>query len=200
MPLFSGSDSGRLRRADCSSKGSRIQCGQHGGERNFTQDSKSAIRLPVHIAIKALSPAINDPITAVHTLDQIGGLLIRLGHQRLEIGSLRDAAGNLPPLMSFPTWDDFLRLALDEIRFYGAAGIQVMRPTKALVNKLISILPDERQPALLNWQQSLETTVERSFDDRLDKLEAPDEDRQGVGGAKKRLSSWKRSNWGSDHS
>jgi uncharacterized membrane protein len=160
-----------------------------GGERTFTQDPKYVIRLLVDIAIKALSPAINDPTTAVQTLDQIEDLLIRLGRRRLEIGSFRDAAGNLQLLMSFPTWADFLRLALDEIRFYGAASIQVMRRMKALVNELISILPEERKPVLRHWQERLQTTVERSFADRLDKLEASDEDRQGLGIGRKRESS-----------
>src|SRR4249919_1494730 len=54
--------------------------------RTFEQDPKYAIRLLVDIAIRALSPAINDPTTAVQALDQIGDLLLRLGGRRLEIG------------------------------------------------------------------------------------------------------------------
>lgn len=50
-----------------------------GDERTFEQDPKYALRLLVDIAIKALSPAINDPTTAVQALDQIEDLLIRLG-------------------------------------------------------------------------------------------------------------------------
>lgn len=157
-----------------------------GGERTFTQDPKYAIRLLVDIAIKALSPAVNDPTTAVQALDQIEDLLIRLGRRRLEIGSFRDTAGNLRLIMNFPTWDDFLCLALDEIRFYGATSIQVMRRMKALVNELISILPEERQPALHHWQERLQFTVERSFADEVDKLEAFSEDRQGLGSTRRR--------------
>jgi uncharacterized membrane protein len=82
-----------------------------GSERTFQQDPKCAIRLLVDIAIKALSPAINDPTTAVQALGQIEDLLIRLGRRRLEIGAFRDAQGNLRLLMRFPTWEDFLRLA-----------------------------------------------------------------------------------------
>jgi len=37
----------------------------------FAQDPKYAVRLLVNIAIKALSPAINDPTTAVQALDHI---------------------------------------------------------------------------------------------------------------------------------
>src|SRR5215472_4291149 len=157
-----------------------------GAERTFTQDPKYSIRLLVDIAIKALSPAINDPTTAVQTLDQIEDLLIRLGRRRLEIGSFCDAAGSLRLLMNFPTWDDFLSLAFDEIRFYGATSIQVMRRMKALVHELISILPEERQPALRHWQERLQLTVARSFPDQEDKLEASADDRQGLGSARRK--------------
>ena len=157
-----------------------------GGERTFTQDPKYAIRLLVDIAIKALSPAVNDPTTAVQALDQIEDLLIRLGRRRLEIGSFRDKAGDLRLLMNFPTWDDFLCLGLDEIRFYGATSIQVMRRMKALVNELIPILPEERHPALRHWQERLQFTVERSFADQIDKLDAFAEDRQGLGSTRRR--------------
>src|SRR5262249_31447915 len=40
-------------------------------QRTFDQDPKYALRLLVDIAIKALSPAINDPTTAVQALDEI---------------------------------------------------------------------------------------------------------------------------------
>jgi uncharacterized membrane protein len=158
-----------------------------GEDRTFSQDPKYAIRLLVDIAIKALSPAINDPTTAVQALDQIEDLLIRLGRRRLEIGSFCDAAGNLRLWINFPTWDDFLSLAFDEIRFYGATSIQVMRRMKALVNELIAILPEERQPALRDCRERLQVAVERAFPDQLDRLEASAEDRQGLGSTRRNI-------------
>jgi len=110
-----------------------------GRERTFEQDPKYAIRLLVDIAIKALSPAINDPTTAVQALDQIEDLLLRLGRRRLEIGAFRDDTGQLRLLGHFPSWEDFLRLAFDEIRFYGSTSVQVMRRMKALMSELISV-------------------------------------------------------------
>jgi len=53
-----------------------------GVERTFDQDPKYALRLLVDIGIRALSPAINDPTTAVQALDQIGDLLLRLGRRQ----------------------------------------------------------------------------------------------------------------------
>jgi uncharacterized membrane protein len=157
-----------------------------GDERTFEQDPKYAIRLLVDIAIKALSPAINDPTTAVQALDQIEDLLIRLGRRRLEIGAFRDRQGNLRLLVSYPSWEDFLRLAFDEIRSYGASSVQVMRRMKALVNEMISILPEERRAALIDWRERLQSTVERSFYDAQDKLDASAEDRQGLGSSRRR--------------
>jgi uncharacterized membrane protein len=160
-----------------------------GNERSFEQDPKYAIRLLVDIAIKALSPAINDPTTAVQALDQIEDLLIRLGRRRLEIGAFRDARGNLRLLLQFPIWEDFLCLALDEIRLYGASSIQVMRRMKALLSQSISLLPEERRPALRHWQERLQSTIERTYSDTQDKLDASDEDPQGLGNSRRKTSS-----------
>ena len=52
---------------------------------------------------------------------------------------------------------------------------------KAVVNELMAVLPDERHPSLRQWQERLQSTIERSFADRLDQLDASDEDRQGLG-------------------
>ncbi len=64
-------------------------------ERTFQQDPKYPIRLLVDIAIKALSPAINDPTTAVQAIDQIEDLLRRLARHDLDAGFARDRDGVL---------------------------------------------------------------------------------------------------------
>ena len=152
-----------------------------GDERTFDQDPKYAIRLLVDIAIKALSPAINDPTTAVQALDQIEDLLLRLGRRRLEIGEYRDKDCQLRLIAPCPTWEDFLRLAFDEIRYCGAHSVQVMRRMKALVKDLSLRLPEDRSPALRHWEERLQNTIARSFDDAEEKQEASVEDRQGLG-------------------
>jgi uncharacterized membrane protein len=152
-----------------------------GDERTFDQDPKYAIRLLVDIAIRALSPAVNDPTTAVQALDQIEDLLRRLGRRRLEVQGLRDRSGSLRVTVQLPTWDDFLTLAFDEIRFYGATSVQVMRRMKALVADLIEDLPPERRPSLLYWKRRLDETIAKSFGSEEEKQEASVEDRQGLG-------------------
>jgi len=152
-----------------------------GHERTFEQDPKYAIRLVVDIALKALSPAINDPTTAVQALDQIEDLLLRLGGCQLDIGRYHDPSGKLRVVVPFPTWEDFLLLALDEIRFCGAHSVQVMRRLHALLKNLTELLPVKRHPALQHWRQRLGDTVTRSFADADEKKEALVADQQGLG-------------------
>jgi uncharacterized membrane protein len=152
-----------------------------GSERTFEQDPKYAIRLLVDIAIRALSPAVNDPTTAVQALDHIEDLLLRLGRRRLEIGAVRDRDGALRLVVPHPTWDDFLALAFDEIRYCGASSVQVMRRMKALAADLITALPPERNKPLRHHQKRLDATIARSFADAEEQHEASIEDRQGLG-------------------
>lgn len=152
-----------------------------GDERTFEQDPKYALRLIVDIAIKALSPAVNDPTTAVQALDQIEDLLLRLGRCDLDIGHYRDHQGALRLVIPFPTWDDCLRLALDEIRFCGANSVQVTRRMMALIKSLLAVLPVERHAALQHWERRVQATIMRTFEDAEEKKEAAVADRQGLG-------------------
>jgi uncharacterized membrane protein len=159
---------------------------ERGEERTFDQDPKYAIRLLVDIAIRALSPAVNDPTTAVQALDQIGDLLLRLGRRRLEIGTFRDVGGVVRVTVPFPTWDDFLRLAFAEIGAYGATSVQVTRRLHALIGDLVALLPEERRPALHLWLRQLEHSVETHFATPDERAAAWVEDRQGLGVSRRR--------------
>ena len=120
-------------------------------ERTFEQDPKYALRLLVDIAIKALSPAVNDPTTAVQTLDQIEDLVRRLGSRRLEMGQVQDETGAVRVMFPTPTWEDFLSLAFDEIRFYGATSLQVMRRLRTALYDLVNVVGPERQQAIRHY-------------------------------------------------
>jgi len=152
-----------------------------GVERTFEQDPKYALRLLVDVAIRALSPAINDPTTAVQALDQIGDLLLRLAGRDLQIGACRDAGGIVRVVVPFPAWEDFLRLGFDEIRSYGGASVQVTRRMKALIADLIALVPDSRRLALRNWLARLDRTVAQHFPDPDEFAEASTADPQGLG-------------------
>jgi uncharacterized membrane protein len=151
-------------------------------ERTFEQDPKYPIRLLVDIAIKALSPAINDPTTAVQAMDQIEDLLRRLGRRDLDAGCARDADGVIRLIFPMPTWEDYLALAFDEIRQYGATSVQVMRRLRsALAGLTESSTLSARSQAVLRYMQHLDLAIDHSTLDAQDQTTARQEDRQGLG-------------------
>jgi uncharacterized membrane protein len=152
-----------------------------GFERTIEQDPKYALRLLVDVGIKALSPAVNDPTTAVMALNEIADLVGRIGRRRLDVGYAQDESGALRLVYPTPTWADFLSLAIDEIRFYGANSYQVMRRLRAMLADLEQIVPAERRTALRPQVNRMEEAIERTFEDTSDMLEARQTDRQGIG-------------------
>jgi uncharacterized membrane protein len=89
--------------------------------------------------------------------------------------------GKVRLVVSFPAWEDIVRLALDEICFCGANSVQVMRRMNALIADLIPQVPEERRPDLLRWQARVSATIARSFVGEEERMEAMKEDRQGLG-------------------
>ena len=151
-------------------------------ERTLEQDPKYPIRLLVDIAIRALSPAVNDPTTAVQAMDQIEDLLRRLGRRDLDVGYARDADGILRLIFPMPTWEDYLALSFDEIRQYGTTSVQVMRRLRsALVGLMESITVPARAEALRHYIKHLDLALDRSAFDAQDQTMARYEDRQGLG-------------------
>ena len=80
-----------------------------------------------------------------------------------------------------PTWDDFVSLAIDEIRFYGANSFQVMRRLRALLADLEPVVPPERKAAVQLAKLRTEESVIRTFAEARDLEEAQQMDRQGIG-------------------
>ena len=151
-------------------------------ERTFEQDPKYPIRLLVDIAIKALSPAINDPTTAVQTIDQLEDLLRRLGASELDAGHAADESGALRLVFPTPTWEDYLTLAFDEIRHFGSSSVQVMRRMRSALVGLADSLPSqERVEAVRRYLEHLVILIGASPFDVEDKRMARQEDRQGIG-------------------
>ncbi len=156
-----------------------------GQERTTEQDPTFAFRIMVDIASKGLSPAINDPTTAVLAIDQIHHLLRMVGSRHLADGRVRDAAGRLRLVYRTPDWQDFVQLAITEIRHFGGNSIQVARRLRAMLENLIENLPPERTELLRKELTLLKRTAERFFPEPEDRALADVSDSQGVGGSRR---------------
>jgi uncharacterized membrane protein len=158
-------------------------CVAVGTERTLEQDPRFAFRILVDIANKALSPAINDPTTAVLALDRIDDLLLNLGRRRLDEGLARGPDDKPRVVYGTPDWPDYVTLAVSEIRQYGEGSIQVDRRLKAMLEHLLASLPESRWPPLQQELALLSTGVGRRFPDEADRKRAGVGDYQGVGGS-----------------
>jgi uncharacterized membrane protein len=154
-----------------------------GVERTVEQDPRFVFRILVDIASKALSPAINDPTTAVQALDQIQYLLGVVGKRHLDEGDVRDTAGKLRLVYGTPDWPDFVILAVSEVRQFGAGSLQVHRRLRAMLERLMEVLPEPRRPPLQKELTLLGRAIKREFDDEEDRIRASIADNQGVGGS-----------------
>ena len=154
---------------------------QTGIERSFTYDPKYSFRLLVDTAIRALSPGINDPTTAVQVLDHIESLLQHLGNSDLDIGEVRDQGGVLRLVFRTPTWEDYLQLGLSEIMHYGAGSIQVERRLESLLLFLKEAVPPERTEAVVRLMEQRRSLSYSSFANETFREWANIPDREGIG-------------------
>jgi uncharacterized membrane protein len=119
-----------------------------GAGRTFEQDPTMAFRVLVDIALRALSPAINDPTTAVQVLDCEEDLLRMLAGRDLDAGEITGPHGRTRVLLALPGWDDYVALAVDEIVEAGAGNVRIRRRVERLLRDLIALAPDRRRAPL----------------------------------------------------
>src|SRR5262249_4639468 len=119
-----------------------------GEERTFEQDPALALRVLADIALRALSPAVNDPTTAVQALDAIDGLLRPLATRDLDIGRIAGSDGVVHVALVMPTWDDYLSVALDETIALPALSPNVGRRTLRLLDDLEAITSPSRRSSI----------------------------------------------------
>jgi uncharacterized membrane protein len=154
-----------------------------GAERTIEQDPMFSFRIVVDIALKALSPAINDPTTAVLAIDQLHRLLRKVGGRSLRDHEITDGAGQLRLVFRTPNWEDFVHIAFREIRCCGANSIQVARRLRSMIGNLIETLPAHRQPALQEELGLLDRAISGQHMFKEDEALARVPDSQGLGGA-----------------
>jgi uncharacterized membrane protein len=154
-----------------------------GKERTIEQDPAFAIRVMVDVANRALSAAINDPTTAVQVLDYVEDLLLVIGRSDFSgRGVFCDADGAPRVVLPSRRWEEYLSLAVTEIRQYGGSSTQVVRRLRALLLHLQNAVRPEHRGAVDEQLRRLEATVHERFDPGLDLDLALAPDSQGLGG------------------
>ncbi len=96
-----------------------------GRQRTVEQDAAFGIRQVVDVALKALSPGVNDTTTAVMCIDHLTAILVRLTDRRIE-SRYRSTDGEVRLLTCGPTYSDMVGEAFDQIRQNGSGNVAVL--------------------------------------------------------------------------
>ena len=123
--------------------------------RTVYQDAEFGIRQLVDIALKALSPGINDTTTAITSLDHIGAVLIRMATRSIGQRFRLDDEGELRVIARGPTFVSLLKTALDEIRQNAAGNVSVLARMLTTLERVASCTADEGRRALLREHAAL---------------------------------------------
>jgi uncharacterized membrane protein len=116
--------------------------------RSLYQDPCYGVRQLVDIAIRAVSAAINDPTTAVQTLDRLHGILRAITDRPDPSGVSLDVAGAPRLVVPVPDWNRVFDLAFTEISLYGAGDPQISRKLISIFDDLSSCVTPDRRAAI----------------------------------------------------
>jgi uncharacterized membrane protein len=143
-----------------------------GSHRTLTQDLAFAIDQLVEIAIRALSPAVNDTFTALTCIDWLGDALCKLSAQWQPTVAHRDSHGNIRVITADLPYDRFVERAFDKIRQAGRGMPAVMIRQLDALSKIIEHTTSAGQlEVLLAQSDMIRRSSEESIPEEADRLD-----------------------------
>jgi len=136
-----------------------LSCIHLGRARTLYQDPTFGIRQLVDVATQALSPAINQPTTAVLVIDRLHDLLLRIARLPTPSGLHVDAVGTVRLVESTYSWAYVLRLAFVEITALGISSPHVTRRLVAALRDLHAEVPAAAAGEVSRLQAALQESV-----------------------------------------
>jgi uncharacterized membrane protein len=130
-----------------------------GAERAFDQDPMLAVRLLADIGLRALSPAVNDPATAVDAVDATEGLLRALATRELQETDLVDRAGVPRVRLVLPTWEYYLSTAVEDLLPAAAPFPMVLDHLGRLLANVLELCPPPRHPPLIRLSELVQASL-----------------------------------------
>jgi uncharacterized membrane protein len=145
-----------------------------GPSRTLQQDVEFGVLQIVDIALKAISPAVNDPTTAISSVDQLSRILIRFASREPPESLLYDPPGVLRVGIPWIDFEGLLNSAFEQIRMYSRTDVAVsLRLLRALADIAITTPdPDYRRALLERSRRVVAGCAERLAEDEMKHLRA----------------------------
>lgn len=143
-----------------------------GPERSVEQDPEFAVQQLVQIALRSLSPAINDPFTAYNCLHRLGAALALLATRRLPSRYLEDEEGTVRLIVNALTYKGIVNAAFSPIRQAAAGRANVVLYILDVISELATLeLPEAFRDALLEQLKAIRTQNDNGFRSATDQDE-----------------------------
>ena len=124
-------------------------------ERTMQQDIAYGLRQLVDVAVKALSPGVNDPTTAVHAIGHLASILCVLVGRDLSPIVRSDDSGLSRVILPTRTVQDYLDVACRQIRLYGARDAVVAVELLEMLAEVGRCATREEQRAAVRHQAQM---------------------------------------------
>jgi uncharacterized membrane protein len=125
-----------------------------GRQRTMAQDAGFGIRQIVDVALKALSPGVNDTTTAVMSVDRLTEIMVRLANRRIE-SPYRQNGGALRVIARGPIFSGLLAEAFNQIRQNASGNVTVLAHLLLAMETIAGRTPDRVRIAALHQQVTL---------------------------------------------
>ncbi len=113
-----------------------------GPSRTLQQDVEFGVLQIVDIALKAISPAVNDPSTAISCVDQLSRILIRFASREPPEPTLYDPPGVVRVSILWPDFERLLDSAFEQMRMYSKSDVAVSLRMLRALSDIASTTPD----------------------------------------------------------
>ena len=113
-----------------------------GPTRTLQQDVEFGVLQIVDIALKAISPAVNDPTTAINCVDHLSRILIRFASREPPDNLIYDPPGIARASMEWIHFEQLLEVAFEQIRMYSTSDMAVSLRLLRALGDIASSTPD----------------------------------------------------------
>ncbi|MBE9169758.1 DUF2254 domain-containing protein [Pleurocapsales cyanobacterium LEGE 06147] len=140
-----------------------------GKERTEQQDIEFPIAQLVEIALRAISPAVNDPFTAIRCIDRLGDGLSRLAQRDFPSPYRYDDDDNLRVIAEPVTFAGLIDVAFNQLRQYGKSDVAVtIRLLEAIAIVAGYIHNQQERTVLLRHAEKIWRDSRREISEQLD--------------------------------
>jgi uncharacterized membrane protein len=155
-----------------------------GPTRTLQQDVEFGVLQIVDIALKAISPAVNDPTTAIGCIDQLSRILIRFASREGPEDLLYDPPGTVRASIGWIHFKRLVEAAFEQIRLYAKTDVAVsLRLLRALGDIAVSTEdPEFHQVLVEQGMRVVAGCAEKLGDDELKELRGRQAALETVGG------------------